>query len=153
MERLTVREACRQRHPLDGADAQALEHALTMTEKERDDAQKEAELQRGFARMHEHVYERCGVINRALRHALQTAQAKIKATQDEGVGTPADDAMPDIQHALGLTPAKAEQVVDAMEDVIDAAKAVASKTPLDPLGVALAALHKIKSELAEQEAR
>jgi len=33
---LTVRKACRQRVPLDGADAQALEHALTMTEGERD---------------------------------------------------------------------------------------------------------------------
>ena len=33
---LTVREACRCRHPLDGADAQALEHALTITERERD---------------------------------------------------------------------------------------------------------------------
>lgn len=37
-ERLTVREACRRRMPLDGADAQALEHALTITEGERDDA-------------------------------------------------------------------------------------------------------------------
>lgn len=35
---LTVREACRQRVPLDGADAQALEHALTITERERDEA-------------------------------------------------------------------------------------------------------------------
>lgn len=35
---LTVREACRRRVPLDGADSQALEHALTITERERDDA-------------------------------------------------------------------------------------------------------------------
>lgn len=35
-ERLTVREACRRRMPLDGADAQALEHALSLTERERD---------------------------------------------------------------------------------------------------------------------
>jgi len=34
----TVREACRKRTPLDGADAQALEHALTITEHERDRA-------------------------------------------------------------------------------------------------------------------
>ena len=36
--RLTVREACRRRMPLDGADAQCLEHALTITERERDEA-------------------------------------------------------------------------------------------------------------------
>lgn len=37
-EILTVREACRRRMLLDGADAQGLEHALTITERERDDA-------------------------------------------------------------------------------------------------------------------
>jgi len=35
---ITVREACRRRMPLDGADAQCLEHALTITERERDEA-------------------------------------------------------------------------------------------------------------------
>jgi hypothetical protein len=39
---LTVREACRRRMPIDGADAQALEHALTITERERDEARAEA---------------------------------------------------------------------------------------------------------------
>ena len=34
----TVRAACKRRMPLDGADAQALEYALTMTERERDAA-------------------------------------------------------------------------------------------------------------------
>jgi len=33
--RPTVREACRQRMPLDGADAQALEGALTQVEREK----------------------------------------------------------------------------------------------------------------------
>lgn len=35
---VTVREACRLRQPLDGADAQALEHALAVTERQRDEA-------------------------------------------------------------------------------------------------------------------
>lgn len=35
---ITVREACRRRMKLDGADAQALELALTITERERDEA-------------------------------------------------------------------------------------------------------------------
>jgi len=39
-EWLTVRAACRKRAPLDGVDAEALEHALTQTEAERD-AQEE----------------------------------------------------------------------------------------------------------------
>lgn len=33
---LTVRSAARKRMPIDGADAQALEHAITITENERD---------------------------------------------------------------------------------------------------------------------
>jgi len=37
-EQMTVRAACRRRMPLDGANAQALEGALAMTERERDDA-------------------------------------------------------------------------------------------------------------------
>jgi len=40
---LTVREACRRRMPLDGTDAQALEHAITITERERDEARAEVE--------------------------------------------------------------------------------------------------------------
>lgn len=35
-EPVPVRDACRKRAPLGGADAEALEHALTMTENERD---------------------------------------------------------------------------------------------------------------------
>jgi hypothetical protein len=41
--RITVRDACRHRHPLDGTDAQALENALTITERERDAAQMQNE--------------------------------------------------------------------------------------------------------------
>lgn len=39
----TVRSAARMRQPLDGADAQALEGALSVTEKERNKAQAEVE--------------------------------------------------------------------------------------------------------------
>jgi len=35
---LPVREACKKRMPLGGADAECLEHALTITERERDEA-------------------------------------------------------------------------------------------------------------------
>lgn len=43
---ITVREAYRSRMTLDGADAQALEHALTITERERDDARTVGEFWR-----------------------------------------------------------------------------------------------------------
>ena len=39
---LSVREACRRRQSIDAADAQALEHALTITERERDEAKSDA---------------------------------------------------------------------------------------------------------------
>lgn len=38
-DKLTVREACRRRIWLNGTDAQALEHALTIAKRERDEAQ------------------------------------------------------------------------------------------------------------------
>lgn len=44
--RMTVRAAARKRVPLDGADAQGLEGALTLTERERDAAMREASLWR-----------------------------------------------------------------------------------------------------------
>lgn len=50
---LTVREACRRRMPLDGTDAQALEHAITITERERDEAR--AELRRTYVELSEAV--------------------------------------------------------------------------------------------------
>lgn len=40
---ISAREAARRRMPLDGADAQALEGALTLTERERDEARAEVE--------------------------------------------------------------------------------------------------------------
>jgi hypothetical protein len=45
---IAVREACRRRMPLDGADAQALEGALALTERERDAAQDELARIRSF---------------------------------------------------------------------------------------------------------
>jgi len=48
---LTVREACRRRMPLDGTDAQALEHALTITEQERDKAIQERDEARAEEKM------------------------------------------------------------------------------------------------------
>jgi hypothetical protein len=55
-EALTVREACRRRMPLDGADAQALEGALAMTERDRDEAWRLLEAI-------------CGEFERTIRHA------------------------------------------------------------------------------------
>lgn len=57
---VTVREAARQRRPLDGSDAKALEHALTITERERDEAER-----RGYQR----------AVGDATRRILDTAPA------------------------------------------------------------------------------
>ena len=59
-ERLTVRAACRKRAPLDGVDAEALEHALTQTEAERD-AQEEriAELEAENKRLRVFIDTKC----------------------------------------------------------------------------------------------
>jgi len=52
---LTVREACRRRMPLDGTDAQALEHAITITERERDEARAEVARLRNAVREKERL--------------------------------------------------------------------------------------------------
>jgi septal ring factor EnvC (AmiA/AmiB activator) len=44
---ITVREAARRRNPIDGTDAQALEHAITITERERDQLRAELDECRG----------------------------------------------------------------------------------------------------------
>lgn len=75
---LTVREACRRRMPIDGADAQALENALTITERERDEARAELSRWRGnfdgplaFVRDHTDEAFRRGA--EAMREAAATA--------------------------------------------------------------------------------
>lgn len=49
-ESISVREACRRRLTLDGTDAQALEHALTITERERDEARSKCKTLRSSLR-------------------------------------------------------------------------------------------------------
>ena len=55
-EKMTVREACRQRYPLGGADAQALEHGMTQLESEN----------KKMRQMYDDAMELVG----ALRHSL-----------------------------------------------------------------------------------
>lgn len=49
LENATARRCARSRVPLDGAEAQALEHALTITERERDDVRVERDQERNQA--------------------------------------------------------------------------------------------------------
>lgn len=86
----TVREACRKRTALDGVDAQALEHALTITERERDDA---------YAGIRE-VRKICTELLAEETDRLRGAVAKLIAAGqqlagelEERVGEPAQDAI------------------------------------------------------------
>lgn len=81
--RKTAREAARSRTPLDGADAQALEGALTMTEQERDAA----------------IAERDAAIARC-RTASQTIIAEIGAVGPEDVEESARRAVVALRAAI-----------------------------------------------------
>lgn len=56
-EGMTIRQAARERCPLDGADAQALEHAVTITELERDKLLDAIAL--AVEELREHVADGC----------------------------------------------------------------------------------------------
>ncbi len=76
---------------------------------------RKLELAEGFSAMHENVYKRCGVINRALREALENA------TNSELGDLPFEEfsrRKQQIADAKALPPAAAEEIVNAMDDVI-----------------------------------
>ena len=65
---LPVRTAAKNRHPLDGADAQCMEHAITITERERDAALKRiAELEAAQVKSTK-------MLQRARKDILETAR-------------------------------------------------------------------------------
>lgn len=70
----TVRSAARWRQPLDGADAQALEGALTMTEIERNEARAEVERLRAENEM---------LRADAMRYRWLRAQPKLRLESDD----------------------------------------------------------------------
>jgi len=94
---VTVRVACRQRKPLDGTDAQALEHALTITERERDEAREQLRLAnidavneaacafdaRAEARLHEAEANRCA--GRVLDLEAEVARLLTRVKKDAEV--------------------------------------------------------------------
>jgi chromosome segregation ATPase len=79
-----IREACRRRMPLDGSDAQCLEHAITITERERDDqankladAEREnGKLKEDNAEVHRHVAVMCDAAAK-LRQRAEDAEAGL----------------------------------------------------------------------------
>lgn len=73
---LTVREACRRRVPLDGADAEALEHALTITERERD------ELRLLHKTAADAVAELAGLLEEAKRETRHWEAEWLQATME-----------------------------------------------------------------------
>lgn len=77
MDDLTVREACRQGLPLDGADAKALEHALTLTEKERDAARAAYQRQKAEA------LDAFAALREAQKTVLAAAEKKDEAQRQQ----------------------------------------------------------------------
>lgn len=71
---MTVRMACRARTPLDGADAQALEHALVLTEQERDGARQE--MRGAMARIESLIRERDSAVRERNEHGERAAVAE-----------------------------------------------------------------------------
>ena len=83
-ERLTVREAARRRIPLAGADAQALEGALALTERERDEWRKRYEALPGSLR---DAHDVLLGLQKELSHALATVETyKALAAKAEEKG-------------------------------------------------------------------
>lgn len=82
-EPTTARGAARARRPLDGADAQALEGALTMTEQERDDAIAERDrLRRELEALRAHVDERARQHEQMFRYDAESALHDVSARLD-----------------------------------------------------------------------
>ncbi len=79
----TVREACRRAHPLDGSDAQALEGALSITERERDDARaRVAELEKIYDNARRREEELRGLIREAAKLAYRDGSSTLVASGD-----------------------------------------------------------------------
>jgi len=80
VSKMGVREAARRRVPLEGADVQALENAITVTERERDKLQSELEtLRREKAKWQEHAFEAervCGELRADKMRLMEAAKRK-----------------------------------------------------------------------------
>lgn len=123
LEPETARAAARNRRPLDGADAQALEGALSMTERERDEARAalakaNEDGKRWCEEFHTKLNERDEARFEAerLREALLAAQDEIRGIQGLRVGH-----APHRVYADGLFGCER---IDALANKIDAALAV-----------------------------
>jgi chromosome segregation ATPase len=102
---LSVREHCRQRKPIGGPDAQALEHAITITERERDDLRAQlAEANRHVAEMQDSIR------NSAERRELEVARVELSDAKNRGrdidiaLGKARESAQPSVTLKRGPGP-------------------------------------------------
>lgn len=85
-QKLTIREACQQRIPLDGIDAQALEHALTRTENERDAYKRDYQAEISGNKALREDYGACegeGMIKFVMRLAKERDKAQAEVVRLE----------------------------------------------------------------------
>lgn len=116
----SAREAARRRMRLDGADAQALEHALTITERERDEAR--ADLARVTAELDEAIEDRRQARDDAARAAALLAVRTME--RDARPAISRVDARRYVEWRDGFSPHPAN--VDRLEPVDDALRAHAA---------------------------
>jgi hypothetical protein len=86
-KKITVREACRRQMPLDGADSQCLEHALTITERERDAAIARAEKAEAEIRAFQELkrkYEGDEIVAEQERDSLRALLRDVLAWKVDG---------------------------------------------------------------------
>jgi hypothetical protein len=89
---LTVRTAAKNRHPLDGMDAQCMEHAITITERERDTALKRiAELEAETKHLYQQIAIQADIekaITTSLRAQIKELCARIAELEKENKNIP-----------------------------------------------------------------
>ena len=118
---LTVREACRRAQPLDGADAQALEHALTTTERERDEARED------YRRQKQEALDAFTAVRAAMRDLdqLRTSVLSIAAQIDRAADARAAAVL------IGQPPSGAATVYDLRAFAGDLRRAVEAPRDTD----------------------
>lgn len=106
----TVRQACRDRHALDGADAQALEYALTLTEREVEQlkARVGEEMTRAERLRYEGEQQNMLLIAVEVELAQLTSEKQIPDSGGEPIPAPLLDQLQELHELVRARPERAD---------------------------------------------